>query len=310
MILGEILHQLCKSATEDLWLVAPFIKVSTLERLLEGVSPNVRLYCVTRWRPEEIAVGVSDLDVWLLLKKRANSQLWLRHDLHAKYYRADDHCLMGSANITGAALGWSSQSNLELLLDVPLSHPALDGFELRLLGHCILVDNAIYEQTKAIVALLEPEAQKIIHSVDEPNLIQGLVVERESWIPSLRNPEQLYIAYLEKQDKLSSGVYETVLTDLLVLNIPPGLSKSIFEAYLGYVLLQMPIVEKVNAFVFQPRRFGEVSAYLKTLPCSKALDFDAKYAWQTLMRWLLYFLPQKYESFTIRYSEIFVQKDA
>lgn len=119
MILGTELSKLCTEADRELLLVAPFIKASVLERLLDKISSDVTLKCITRWFPEEIVTGVSDLEVWNLIQNRPNSSLWLRSDLHAKYYRADNHCLVGSANLTGKALGWSDCPNLELL--VPLS---------------------------------------------------------------------------------------------------------------------------------------------------------------------------------------------
>src|SRR5690606_13352584 len=116
MNLGDQLEQLCRSTTQTLWLVAPFIKQVTLKRLLEHVAPEVTIDCVTRWRLDEIVAGVSDLGVWLLIRERPNSTLWLRSDLHAKYYRGDHQALVGSANLTNTALGWSPRPNLELLI--------------------------------------------------------------------------------------------------------------------------------------------------------------------------------------------------
>ena len=118
MILGTELSKLCTEANQEVLLVAPFIKAFVLERLLDKISPNVSLKCITRWFPEEIVTGVSDLEVWNLIQNRPNSSLWLRPDLHAKYYRADNRCLVGSANLTGKALCWSNLPNLELLMPV------------------------------------------------------------------------------------------------------------------------------------------------------------------------------------------------
>jgi len=299
---GDYLLKLCQSATQDLWLVAPFVKAATLQRLLEGVSHDVNIQCVTRWRPEEIAMGVSDIEVWPLLKTRANSRLWLRHDLHAKYYRADSQCLMGSANITATALGWTTHPNLELLIDVSPQHPALIGFEKELLSEAIVVNDDIYQHTQLVVALLEKEKPLIVSAAEDQRPSQG--VARDTWIPTLRNPEKLYLAYIGNQDRLTMGVYESAVIDLQTLSLPSGLSKTAFDAYIGYMLLQMPIISKIDAFVKKPRRFGEVSAYLKQLPCSTASDFDAKHSWQTLMRWLLYFLPKRYQHWVDSHTEI------
>ncbi len=110
-IWGTELFELCAEANQEVLLVAPFIKASVLERLLDRIYPDVSLKCITHWFPEEIVAGVSDLEVWNLIQNRPNSSLWLRPDLHAKYYRADNCCLIGSANLTNKALGWSDCPN-------------------------------------------------------------------------------------------------------------------------------------------------------------------------------------------------------
>jgi hypothetical protein len=303
--IGQNLVEVVQKTQSELWLVAPFIKVNALSRLLSELNQQVKICCVTRWRPEEIAMGVSDIDIWLLLKERGNSQLWIRHDLHAKYYRADEICLIGSANLTATALGWTSNPNLELLLDVPMNHPSLVNFESELLAKAILVNDGLYAQTKVVVAQLETDVKSLLSSEQSDSSYS--TIDRETWLPSLRNPEQLYWAYRGEKDKFSSGIYEVAIGDLHALGIPLGLSQSSFEAYVGYALLQMSVVQKVDLFVSQPRRFGEVSSYLKTLPCAKSSNFDAKYTWQTLMRWLLYFIPSRYSSNTPNYSEVFVR---
>ncbi|MDX2076629.1 MAG: phospholipase D family protein [bacterium] len=299
-----MLKQLCQSAINELWLVAPFIKVATLQRLLDGVSPHVIIHCVTRWRPEEIASGVSDIAVWDVLKGRGNSQLWLCPNLHAKYYRGDDHCLIGSANLTATALGWSSHPNLELLVDMNPQHPSLAGFESILLATSIPVTDALYEQTKSLVDLIQHEKIILLTSPDaliQPEEGGGY----EAWIPHLRNPESLFLAYADKRDNLTDAVYADAMSDLSALNIPQGMSKPAFESYVGYALSQMPIIRQIDAFVGQPRRFGEMVAHLKRLPCADTPYFDTKSAWQTVMRWLLHFLPTHYRCWVDSRTEMF-----
>jgi hypothetical protein len=76
---GTLLSDLCRAARRDLLLVAPFIKVGALRRILDVVPQTIPVTCVTRWRPEEIAAGVSDLEVWPLLNDRPRSSMWLAH---------------------------------------------------------------------------------------------------------------------------------------------------------------------------------------------------------------------------------------
>jgi len=74
-------------------------------------------------------------------------------------------------------------------------------------------------------------------------------------------------------------------------------------------LLQKPVVQEIDEFVDTSKRFGAVRDFLRTLPCAKNEDFDATGAWQTLMRWLLYFLEDRYRQYEANYSEIFVRDE-
>src|SRR4051812_18305167 len=58
--LGEGLLEACGTAQEELVLCAPFIKKHVLQRLVDATAPSVGLEVFTRWRPDEVAAGVSD----------------------------------------------------------------------------------------------------------------------------------------------------------------------------------------------------------------------------------------------------------
>jgi hypothetical protein len=304
---GDLLVDLCRAAENELVLAAPFIKVRTLEKLLAVVSSEVQVKCVTRWRLDEIASGVSDLDVWLVVRDRPNTSMWLRSDLHAKFYRSDSACLIGSANLTHAALGWSSRPNLELLINSPIQVP-LREFEDDLFAGSSRVDESIYKQ---MCSALE---HFVVHRVLDLPIEGQLEAERllgeiglsvVSWIPSLRHPEKLYIAYLGKLDELTTASRAAALNDLSVLDIPLGLSREGFESYVGVQLLQMPIIRRVDNFLVEPQRFGAVTALLNQLPCRDNVEFSANTAWQTLMRWLLFFMPTRYQHSVPNHSELF-----
>lgn len=299
------LVQLITQARKELLLVAPFIKVNTLQKLLENINEKVYVKCVTRWRPDEIITGVSDLEVWLLIRDRPNSTLWLRSNLHAKYYRGDQQVLIGSANLTDTALGWSRQPNLELLVPTNVQME----FEEVLFAGSVQVDNSIYEHIRDIVdniqerTPLQPSTITIELSDEEV----GEIVPIEEWLPMLRHPEKLYAAYIGEFEQLGTGTRIAAISDLGMLDIPPRLNKAAFAAYVGVQLLQKPIISQVDQFVAKPQRFGAVRDFLKTLPCSSQEGFDADFAWQTLMRWLLYFLPHRYNKVIPNHSEIFLR---
>ncbi len=311
MFWGTELSNLCAEANKEVLLVAPFIKAAVLERLLNEISADVSLRCITRWFPEEIVAGVGDLEVWSLIQQRPNSSLWLKSDLHAKYYRSDDRCLVGSANLTGKALGWSDSPNLELLVTLSADEPAIKTFEKELLAGCIPVDRDLFEQVSATVKLLsEQNIDSTPRSLSEIELIEEKLttedlISADTWLPILRNPEDLYLCYSGQTEKLSTASKIAALTELRSLTIIPNLSQKVFQAYIGTLLLQKPIIQKVDTFVKTPQRFGAVRDLLASLPCANLPDFDAERAWQTLMRWLLHFLPNRYALSVPNYSEVF-----
>jgi hypothetical protein len=303
---GIQLEKLCAEACKEILLVAPFIKASVLKQLLGQISSQVTVKCVTRWQPEEILAGVSDLEVWSLLKQRPQSFLWLRPDLHAKYYRADDRCLVGSANLTAKALGWSNLSNFELLIQLPATQPNLQIFETELFKGCIQVDESLFKQMSATLQLLTEQYPKQLSNVSiNPDSLQEDLVPMKAWLPTLRNPEDLYLAYSGQEDKLTLTARDAAAQDLRSLSVIPNLTKKAFIAYVGIILLQKPIIQQVDSLVTTPQRFGAVRDLLASLPCAKFPNFHADRAWQTLMRWLLYFLRNRYAISVPNYSEVF-----
>jgi hypothetical protein len=309
MVPGVQLEQLIRTGRRDIILVAPFVKARTLSRLLDRVSENVVVRCVTRWRPEEIIAGVSDLEIWPLLRDRPEASLWLRPDLHAKYYRADDVCLIGSANITDTALGWASQANFELLVSLPLDYANLDLFEATLFSRSIQVDESLYQQMMAVVQLLyESQEQSPITKHDNPAVHDAhalnLTFIDDHWLPSLRQPADLYIAYAGRWDELTTAARHFAAMDIQALAIPTGLSRKVFNVYIGILLLQKPLIREIDAFLAEARRFGEVRDFISVLIQVDDEELDPSRAWQTVMRWLLYFLPKRYTRIPSRHSEV------
>jgi hypothetical protein len=303
--LGSELIAMCRSARESVVLVAPFIKRHALARLLAEVPNGVAVTCVTRWRPQEIAAGVSDLEIWEEFRDHPLRLLLLRQDLHAKYYRSDGRCVVGSANLTGSALGWAAAPNLELLVAVALDAPGLVGFETDLLKGSICVDAEIVAQTQSIVDLLPqavvPDAADAQDAMDGHRSVEG----PDRWLPELRQPSDLFLAYSGRGGSLSAASRESARSDLAVLRVPADLDGRPFRDAVGFALLTMPIIRALDEFVASVRRFGEVADFLDQ---RRPSDRDAARTWQGLFRWLVYFLPDRYEYRRPRHSELIVRR--
>lgn len=320
--LGEHLAGMAQEATEKVLLAAPYIKKNALKHILGPVSGGCSVRVVTCWNLQEIAVGASDLEVWELLRDREQRSLELCPSLHAKYYRFDDTCVVGSANLTGSALGLREQSNLELL--VHLSPSATGEFEEEL-EDCVSVTESLYLQYRKLLDQYKNAHPEIAQSDDtysvEAEDTEGEVQDPkddswdlrphspEWWIPMLRHPEDLYRVYTGDPEDLTTATWEHGNWDLRHFDLPEGLEEETFKMKVRWQLLQKPVVQEIDALVETSKRFGAVRDHLRTLPCAQNEGFDATAAWQTLMRWLLYFFNDRYHRHEANYSEIFVREE-
>lgn len=311
MSLGEQLIRLCEGGQQEVLLVAPFMKRTVLEKLFKAIHSDVVVHCITRWRPEEIAQGVSDLEVWHVVQNRPNTVLWLHNNLHAKYYRVDNQCLIGSANLTHTALGWVQNPNYELLIKLPAGLAELVRFENDLWTSCFRVTEEFVQQMLQLVALIKTEYKPLFTSLPEQDSLGTIMLTNykdDWWIPTLRHPEELYRVYHGNHESLTITTLHEAHKELQIFAIPLGLSESAFKQYCGIILLQQPIVRKIDILLISPQRFGAVRQFLRSLPCAEQPNFDATYVWQTLIRWLFYFLPERYIQLPSRHSEVIQRK--
>ena len=305
---GSALEKLCRGASEEVLLVAPYIKASVLARLLASIPITIELDCVTRWRPADIMAGVSDLEVFRIVDEHGG-KFWLRQDLHAKYFRGDEHVLLGSANLTSTALGWSSKPNLELLINANLKMEDLKDFENILFEAAVQVDENLYTTFRDSAKNWKLDAPPANHQdiLLEEYLFSKPQLRLKSWMPACRSPADLFSIYQPSEaDFLPTETLQSGNLDLAILQPPPRLTAEEFKNVIAVSLLAIPVFNVIDRFVTEPRRFGEVREHLQQ---ELSLSYEqAGRAWQTLIRWIRYFLPERYEYKKPNYSEIIVRK--
>lgn len=285
---GDDVTALLGGARHDVLIVAPFIKVDALSRILACVADSVRKTIVTRWRLAEVVSGVSDLAVFDVATD-AHAKLHLCRELHAKLYVADDSCLVGSANVTNTALGWRSPANVELLVRTLRSDPRIAAFEKELFAQATF---ATKEHRDALQELVEAgDIGKVNFDEGEPNLASF----PQSWVPRARNPEELYAAYVGKED-VSYGLFRGLKAELARVGIIDGLSKSAFYAWIAEAMSQTPIVRAVTGAIDSVGELTEdgLSKILQETDAEE--DVDVRDLLEVLERWLTEFLPDRYET--------------
>lgn len=212
-------------------LAAPYIKLDALSMTLDQIGSDATIECFTRWTPLDIQVGASDIACRNLVKSQGGS-FRLHNRLHAKYYRADDYILLGSANLTRSGLGLSDSPNLEILTQAAASFDWV-GFERRLLRESREVSDEEFELWE----------QCPVSETRPPD--DGFpVLEIGDWMPQTRDPDYLWRVYSGKHLP-SEEQYAPAMADLSALRVPSDLDHETFDGWIRTALTASAFVDFV-----------------------------------------------------------------
>ena len=293
---GDRVAAAIREARAEVLLVSPYVKREALDRVLLECGQDVPVQLVTRWRLEELACGISDLSAWESVMVRRGATWWNHPTLHAKYYRADNRVFAGSANLTGAGLGWSREPNLETLLEVTPIRSELTEFEAILWRDAVRVDASLYEVFAT--ALREFPARPMTDPAE------ASAERQRNWRPAMRFPKDMFCFYSGDVDDLTAATREAAAADLVALGPPIGMTtRAGFDAWVAVQLRQHDEVRAMEEFARQARRFGEMRDFLARRGAT-----DPEREWQSWMRWLQYFLPDRYLFTVPNHSELFALK--
>lgn len=269
-------------------IVAPFIKLGALKRVLDSIDPlSVQVDCVTRWLPTDIADGVCDLEILDALTALPTATLWLRDDLHAKYYRADDRCLVGSANLTGKACAWRLPPNLELMVELPASFDGLEAWETALLKSCRVATETIRDELATTVQelLLSRPARPLpdVETDAHPD---------DSWMPLCSRPDLLFDVYRgrETAETMVTSAFELAQRDLAALAPPPDLSEALFKLHMANALSHLRVIREVMDATTQGVPDSEGVKIIQPYNDPEE-GIEADDAWGILKEWIMHFFP-------------------
>ena len=244
-----------------------------------------------------MATGVSDLEVLQVAKERGNTEVRLLDQLHAKLYVADDQCLVGSANLTASALGWSDRSNLELLISAKSTDSDVSLLLDRLETAVPATEEACLEIRK-LAAAISPL------SFDEVDTEAPADAFHLPWMPRCAAPDRLYEIY--KNPETTSVVDETRkdgLADLRDLLIHRDLSLTDFNAIVRNSLRLMPTTGRIIAKVPEGITDEEGVRVVENAH-NDILGSDARLQWRIIRDWIGVFYKDEFEvapdSFIIR----------
>lgn len=274
---GERIRKLFSTAQSSVAIITPFIKVNALHSLLDVVSPDIHIRCVTRWLPEEVASGVSDPAIIYDLQERGNYNLTLVDHLHAKVYIADDRCLAGSANTTNRGLGDFEDSNIEVLLESTTDAPDVIG---------VLSEIAKVEKLASIG--LAEKIMTLATSLPQP---EQEYVTTEFWFPRSNKPENAFSFYSRSPSTHLSEVDRILIYDLERANVPPDLSEQEFRFEIRSLLSEIPLADAlldVTTDITLTR--ADVHPQLSLLTTE---EYSVNDLWRSFVNWMVYFFPDK-----------------
>lgn len=291
LISGDDLVAIISEAKREAVIAAPFIKIGALSKLLSRLPhSSIKTSIITRWRPNEVALGVSDLEVFDLTCELTNTELFIQPNLHAKYFRVDDTCIAGSANITNPGLGWSSPGNLEIM--VSIDRDDAFSFERRLFHLAFLASNDLRYEIKAEADRLKGEG---LTSATTDNDHASDRKQSIFWLPLCPKPEQLFQIYSELQlHTLIESTIQSGINDLKNLGIPKGLSEDNFYNYIRSAIAQSRIYETLTKYDSNGVSADEGTSLLTEQLDSGALIYTPDDHWEIVKAWLLYFMPDAF----------------
>ena len=274
---GARIRALFERADGEVAVIAPFMKVDALRSLLEVIPAGLRLRCVSRWLPKEIAAGVSDPEILDLLEARGNFSLSLVDRLHAKLYIAGDRCLVGSANVTLAGLGEVGEgSNIEVLVESTINNPEISA-TLR----------TIAQAERAATISMARVARRLADSL--ATLTTPAVAPDVRWFPRSRRPEQAYRFYAQPPNGFVGAADQVLLADLARSNLPPGLEEQKFKEGIRSLLAAIPPAETLlEGSEDMTLTRADASSWLETIAGD---DFSGHDLWIAFVNWMAHFFP-------------------
>jgi hypothetical protein len=274
-------------------VIAPYIKREALKQLLDECEDVSNLKVIVRWNPQDIIVGVSDIEIYEDLKAKS-IPLYRHSSIHLKMLVFNQNwAFHTSGNITQSGLGLRANPNIEVGAQIQLEPK--DWIEIyKLLEHANLIDDALYEK-----ACEYKEANK-----SKPDPLPPLDLEPDEdkafsrfSLPAIRSPEKLYEIYQNPGSfKDDDELFSAFVHDISLYNVAAGLGKEQFFEQLGMGFKAHPFTESVAGFVKgkESARFGEMNAWI-TSQCS---DNPTPYRWEIkqtsnkLYDWLDYFFEE------------------
>jgi hypothetical protein len=276
-----------------LLLISPFIGLEALRRFLQCTRAQHTIKVITRWRPEDVRAGVSDIEVYRYLGERGIS-LYINDEIHLKLYVFESNIAFStSSNLTLRGFGYSDNANVEVGSFVGVTQG--DWSKLfQLINTSHRVDDDIYQLYKRYVDCC-PKAPGL--AVPPPDLSGISKAYTISSLPAMESPVDLTNYYFAPDTvEHPPEVVRRAAHDLITLGVPPRLNHSEFNRRLDDSFRRTPFVMEFIEVLKAEKslRFGAVNEWIH----QKCEDVPLPYRWEIkdntriFYNWLQHFFPE------------------
>ncbi len=273
-------------------LIAPFIQADALRALLKHFD-NSKLQVITSWTASSLAAGVSDPDVYAVLKEM-DVPLYINADIHLKLFIfEDDVAFHTSANITAKGLGLGSNSNIEI--GCKLSLALNDWLRINdLFETSCRVTDEIYAKATGY-AVKHKNAAPPLPALVFPTNAGTHPFSRQS-LPQCKSPDELWEFYstgLATEDSRSACIHDLWLYRTTTTT---NLSKEQFFQQLGDNFRAHPFVQALILLLQEKGtlRFGAANAWITNncFDTPTPSHWEIKPATNRLYNWLSCFFEE------------------
>ena len=289
-----------------LYILAPFITTSYLEELF---SAQREVHIVTSWRKDHLIAGVSNIDLYEVVKQNKSWKLYINDRLHAKVYCRNFKSLMvGSANLSKKAFMDTERSNHEVLVQLDCTRHDTQHI-CDIMASSVVMNDEIYSRYESWFNEQE------VHS--EPMNTGSVVVLESSndlflvsQLPASTSPSRLW-EIVSGQVLPDEAWDETVAAEHDLSNL--GLRFTDFDDYSDFkkrLIALMSSQAFFSAFMDEITAEGMRFGYAKQWIQQNCIDDPVPYrkeltrTVQNIFSWIVELFPKEIEIVQPNYSQI------
>lgn len=298
---GERLVEMFSSRQGPVRIASPFIKRRALQRVLNVLPDGTSVSVYTRWLPFEVAVGVSDVEVYDVVSALEKGRVCLLRELHGKAYYRGEKGLVGSGNLTLAGMGWRQQSNLEVFVESDIDDGSVSKFFDELERRAYEAGPDIRDAIEKCASQIDVDSRlsgyvtRLVNGYSSEELEHGDPADLSGsdggrvWLPRTSEPRRLYDVYSDSGLSVLASTREDAHRDLDALGVPSGLGRAEFVAHIRANLVQAAVANIAHRSVIEGEEPKDT--FIREFGFTEEV---AREQWEIVADWLMHFFPDKY----------------